>query len=118
MFNKFYRARDGWTRSAGSSQGARVGRGARSASANIETRKRNDDRRKLARGELDARILEHLMEPVGLSGALLNERLAVAREIPKLPDRCRQHEARPDEAVLEQLGHPHAVLHIGLPAGD
>ena len=70
------------------------------------------------RGELDARILVHLMQPAGLSGALLNERVAVAREIPQLPNRGWRHEALPDEAVLEQLGDPHAVLHIGLPAGD
>jgi hypothetical protein len=55
---------------------------------------------------------------VSLSGALLNERLAIAREIPQFPNRHRRHEAPPDEPVLEQLRDPQAVLHFGLPAVD
>jgi len=69
------------------------------------------------RGELDARIFQHLMQPIGFAGALLNDRLAIAREIPQLPNRRRRHEALADEPVLEQLRDPHAVLHVGLPAG-
>jgi len=55
------------------------------------------------------------MHPVGFAGAFLNDGLAIAREIPQLPDRCGRHETLPDEPVLEQLGDPHAVLHVGLP---
>jgi hypothetical protein len=40
------------------------------------------------RRQLDARIFEHLLEPIGLAGMLADQRGAVAREISELADRC------------------------------
>jgi hypothetical protein len=58
------------------------------------------------------------MHAIGFSGLFLHERLAIPREIPQLPNRCRRHEATPHEPMLQQLGDPGAVLHVCLPAGD
>ena len=68
--------------------------------------------------ELDPRILEDLVEPVGLTGAVLEEGLPVPGEVPELPDRRRRDEAPPQEPALQQLGDQSAVGHVGLPPGD
>src|SRR3954454_24048016 len=44
--------------------------------------------------ELDAGVFERLVQPVDLAGALLDLRLAIAREVAQLADRLRAHEAR------------------------
>jgi hypothetical protein len=50
--------------------------------------------------------------------ALLDLRLAVAGEVPKLPDLFRRHKAGAHQPVLHKLADPLSVLDVGLPAGD
>jgi hypothetical protein len=69
-------------------------------------------------GELDAGVLEHLLQPLDDPGAFLDEHPAVAGQVPQLPDRCRRHEAGRDQPVLEQLGDPGRVGHVGLATRD
>lgn len=68
-------------------------------------------------GELDPGILEHLVQAVGLSLTLGDLRLGLARELPKLPDGFGRNEARPEQAVLEELGDPGRVGDVGLATG-
>jgi hypothetical protein len=62
-------------------------------------------------------ILQHLVQPLGLAGALIDQCLAVAGQLPQLPDRAGRHEARADQTMPDQLGDPGRVGHIGLAAG-
>ncbi len=66
--------------------------------------------------QLDAGIFEHLVDPVRFAGALLDERLPIAREIPELANGCWRHKAPPQKAMLQQLREPRTVLHVRLPA--
>ena len=66
------------------------------------------------RGQLDARVLEHLIQPLGLPAPLIDLGLAVAGQIPQLANRLGRHKRGPHQAVLEQLADPLRVLHIGL----
>src|SRR5215203_2444787 len=70
------------------------------------------------RRELYPGILEHLLRTLDLPCALLDLRLAVAGEVPKLPDLSRRHKARTHKPVLYQLADPLSVLDVGLPAGN
>jgi hypothetical protein len=56
--------------------------------------------------------------PLDLPSALGQQRLAVAGEIPQLPDRLGRHERGTDQPVLDQLADPHRVSHIRLAARD
>jgi hypothetical protein len=47
-----------------------------------------------------------------------NRPLAIAGEIPQLPDRGRRHEAAPQQPMLQQLRQPGRVADIGLAAGE
>jgi hypothetical protein len=47
--------------------------------------------------ELDAGVLQGLMQPVGLPLALLDLGLAIAGEVAQLSDRLGRHEARPQQ---------------------
>jgi hypothetical protein len=58
-------------------------------------------------------ILQHLVQPLGLAGALIDQCLAVAGQLPQLPDRAGRHEARADQTMPDQLGDPGRVGHIG-----
>ena len=58
------------------------------------------------------------MQPVGLALALLDLRLAVAREVAQRPDRLRRHEARLQQPRLEQLAQPGGGGDIGRAPGD
>ena len=62
-------------------------------------------------------VLQHLVQPLGLTAALLDLRLAVAGQLAQLPDRPRRHEAGADQPVLDQLGDPGRIGHVGLAAG-
>src|SRR5215207_3231249 len=44
--------------------------------------------------------------------------LAVAGEIPQLPDGRRRHEAAPQQPMLQQLRQPGGIGHVGLAAGQ
>ena len=61
------------------------------------------------RVQLDAGILQGLLDPLALRGMGLDQPLAVAGQVPQLPDRGRGHEAAPQQPVLEQLGQPLGV---------
>ena len=66
------------------------------------------------RRELDPGVLQHLVKPVGFPLPLLDQSLAIAREVAQLANRRRGNEAAPQQPVLQQLRDPHAVLHVGL----
>src|SRR5215208_927346 len=70
------------------------------------------------RGELYPGLLQDLLQALNLPGALLYLRLAVAGEIPELPDLLRRHEAGTYQPVLKELADPLGVFDVGLPAGD
>ena len=59
-----------------------------------------------------------LTGPLDLPAALLDLGLAVAGQLAQLPDRAGWHEAGPDQPVLDQLGDPGRIGHIGLPPRD
>src|SRR5829696_9991593 len=61
---------------------------------------------------------QDLVQPLDLPGAFLDLGLAVAGQLAQLPDRAGRHEAGPDQPVLDQLGDPGRVGHIGLPPRD
>jgi hypothetical protein len=61
-------------------------------------------------------VLQHLVEPLDLPAAFLDLGLAVAGQLAQLPDRAGRHKARADQAVLDQLGDPGRIGHIGLAA--
>jgi hypothetical protein len=67
--------------------------------------------------QLDAGVLQQLLQPLRLAGALLDDGLAVAGEVAQLPDRRGWHEAGADQAVLDQLADPLGVGDVGLAAG-
>jgi hypothetical protein len=58
------------------------------------------------------------VEAVGVAGALLDQELPVAGEIPEFADRPGRDEAGPNEAALEELGDPGGVVDVRLGAGD
>jgi hypothetical protein len=62
-------------------------------------------------------VLEDLVQPLDLPAALLDLGLAVAGQLAQLPDRAGRHEAGADQPVLDQLGDPGRIGHIGLAAG-
>ena len=61
------------------------------------------------RVQLDPGVLEGLLDPLALGGVVLDQPLAVAGQVPQLPDRRRGHEAAAQQAVLQQLGQPLGV---------
>jgi hypothetical protein len=67
--------------------------------------------------QLDPGVLQHLVEALGLPAAFMDLGLAIPGEIAQLPDRPGWHEAGADQAVLDQLGDPGRIGHIGLAAG-
>src|SRR5713226_7665002 len=68
--------------------------------------------------ELDARVLEHLVQALHLPASLLDLRLAITSQVAQLADRFRRHEARSYESMLNQLTDPGRVGDVGLSAGD
>jgi hypothetical protein len=70
------------------------------------------------RGELEASILEHPIQALGLAAQLLDLDLAVTGEVAEVADRLGGHEAGSDQAVLDELGDPRRVGDVGLALGD
>ena len=70
------------------------------------------------RGQLDPGVLQRLLDALHLPSAFLDLRFAVADQVTQLPQRARRHEARADEAALDQLTAPLGVLNIALAPGD
>jgi hypothetical protein len=58
------------------------------------------------------------LNALDLGGVGLDEPLAVAGEIPQLPDGRRGHEAASQQPMLEQLRQPGGIGHVGLAAGQ
>src|SRR5439155_14307818 len=54
-------------------------------------------------GELDASVLQHLMQAVRGARTILDECLARTGEIAQFPDRRWRHKASPQQPVLQQL---------------
>ncbi len=59
--------------------------------------------------ELDPGVLQRLVQPVGLAGALLDLGLALAREVSQCTDRLGRHEARAQQPGLGELAQPRRV---------
>ena len=70
------------------------------------------------RGQLDPGVLQRLLDPLDLAGALLDLGLAVADQVAQLAQRAGRHEARPHQAVLDQLASPLGILDVAFAAGD
>jgi hypothetical protein len=66
------------------------------------------------RGQLDARILEHLVEALSLAGSLFDHGAPIAGELFDVSDLGGRDETRPDQSVLGQLADPLGVADVGL----
>src|SRR6266511_2859988 len=66
------------------------------------------------RGELDVGALEHLLDPVDLRRSVPDERGSVAGQLAQLAFGPGRDEARPQEAVAEEIGDPLRVTDVGL----
>jgi hypothetical protein len=67
--------------------------------------------------QLDVGILEDLLDAVG-DGALLSDQLgALSCQFPQFADGLRGNEAGLEQATLQELGDPFAVLDVGLATG-
>ncbi len=70
------------------------------------------------RRQLDAGVLEELVEPLDLLGPGVDLGLAVSGQLPQLPDRGWRHEVRSDHPVGGDIGQPLGVGQVGLAARD
>ena len=70
------------------------------------------------RGQLDPGVLQRLLDALDLAGAFLDLGFAVTDEVAQFALRARRHEARADQAVLDELAAPLGVLDVALAAGD
>src|SRR3954463_4968199 len=66
--------------------------------------------------ELDAGVLQGLVQSVDLAGALLDLRLAIPSEISELPVRLPRHEAGFKRAGFGEPAQPRGVRDVGLAA--
>jgi hypothetical protein len=64
--------------------------------------------------QLQAGVLQALVQPLGLPSPFLELGLAVAGELAQFPDRRRWDERGPDQPVLDQLRDPHRIGDVGL----
>ncbi len=69
-------------------------------------------------GQLDAGVLQHLLQALDRPCALLDLRLAQTGQVAQPPDLQGRHEARAHQPVLDQLTDPGRVDHVRLAAGD
>ena len=70
------------------------------------------------RVELDAGVLQGLLDALALGGMGLDQPLAIPGQVAQLADRGRGHEAAPQQPMLQQLCQPGSVADIGLAAGQ
>src|SRR3954454_3018310 len=66
------------------------------------------------RGQLDVRLLQHRLEALRMLHDLAAELLARPRQISQFLDRLRRYEARPDQAVRQQVRNPRRIIHVAL----
>lgn len=67
-------------------------------------------------GKLDTRVFKDLVKPLSLARTLLDQRLAIARNLAQFTNLSRWYEARAHQAVRDQLGDPGRVGYVGLAA--
>jgi len=68
-------------------------------------------------GELDAGVLQNLVQPIGGSRALFGQALAITGEVAQFTNRRWRYKAAAQQSVLEQLCQPRAVSDVGLASG-
>jgi hypothetical protein len=68
--------------------------------------------------QLDPRVLQELLDALGLLGAVGDQFLAIPGEVAEVGDRGRRHEASPQQPALGELGQPGRVRHVRLAAGN
>ena len=66
------------------------------------------------RGQLDVRLLQHRLEALRMPHDLAAQLLARPRQIAQVLDRLRRDEARPDQAVRQQVRDPGRIIHVAL----
>ena len=69
------------------------------------------------RRQLDVGFLQHRLDALRMLHDLARQLLARARQVAQLLDRLRRHEARPDQAMRQQVGDPGRVVDVALAAG-
>ena len=69
-------------------------------------------------GQLDPRVLEHLLKALDRPRPLVALRLAKPREVTQPADLRRRHETRSHQPVRDQLADPLGILDVRLAAGD
>jgi hypothetical protein len=70
------------------------------------------------RGQLDAGVLQDLLQALNLGRARVDLRPAIARQLPQLTDRRRRHKAGPDHPVRSHVSQPLGIAEVALTAGD
>ena len=78
--------------------------------------RRDRGQRRGHRGQLDRGVLQHHLQPDRLPGPVAHQLHPVPGQHPQPPDRRWRHERRRQQPVLEQLGDPLRVPHVGLAA--
>jgi hypothetical protein len=69
------------------------------------------------RGQLDLGAFQHLLQPIDLLGALLDQGRAIAREFAQLALGTVWDEAGPQEPMAQEVSDPLGVLDSGLASG-
>jgi hypothetical protein len=65
------------------------------------------------RVQLDASVLQRLVDALALGAVGLDEPLAVADKVAQLADRRRRHEAAAQQPTLQQLAQPGGITDVG-----
>ena len=73
------------------------------------------------RVELDVGLFQRLLDALDVAGLLAADLLAAdllagAQQRAEFLLRLVRHEAGPDQPARQQIGDPHGIVHVGLPA--
>ena len=68
------------------------------------------------RDSSDAGVLQHVVQALDLTGAVVDQRGAEPGQVPQSADWRRWHEARSDQSVFDELGDPYCVRDVALAA--
>ena len=66
--------------------------------------------------QLDVRLFQHRLEALLMAHDLAAQLLARARQIAQVLDRLRRDEARPDQAIRQQVRNPGRIIYVALAA--
>ena len=66
--------------------------------------------------ELDVGLFQRLLDALDVAGLLAADLLAGAQQRAEFLLRLVRHEAGPDQPARQQIGDPHGIVHVGLPA--